>query len=571
MENAGKMATAAILRQKAEDLLIEKPLKSGSPLSEADTLKLIHELQVHQIELELQNEELLLANSAARDAAEKYTELYDSAPSGYFTISQKDEILELNICGSQMLGKERARLKNSRLGLFISRDTRPIYQLFMQKVFTSNAKESCEVTLSVAGNPPLYVHLTGIVTDNGETCHITMVDIAEIKRQSSLINALLDSIPDIIFFKDINGVYLGCNPPFVEFVGKSRDEIVGRTDYDLFDKEIADFFRDHDNHMLELGQTRHNEEWITYPDGRKKLVDTFKAPYLELDGTLIGLLGVSRDITDRKLAEEKLLLANTQIEAANHAKSEFLANMSHEIRTPMNGIIGMTGLLLDTNLDDEQQHYAGIVRSSGETLLCLINDILDFSKIEAKKLDLETLDFDLLNLLDDFVSTLAVRAHEKGLELLCAADLDIPTRLQGDPGRLRQILTNLAGNAIKFTHHGEIAVRVKLVENNEDDILLRFAVQDTGIGISKENLGLIFSDFTQADVSIARQYGGTGLGLAISKQLSELMGGEVGVESEVGQGSEFWFTARLKKTAGRRTNGNALPSRFKQCKNTDCG
>jgi PAS domain S-box-containing protein len=370
---------------------------------------------------------------------------------------------------------------------------------------------------------------------------------AEIKRQSNLINSLLDSIPDIIFFKDINGVYLGCNPAFAEFVGKSRDEIVGMTSYDLFDKDIADAFMDNDKRMLELGRARHNEEWITYPDGRKILLHTAKSPYLGQDGTLIGLLGISRDITDRKLAEEKLLLANAQVEAANIAKSQFLANMSHEIRTPMNGVIGMSGLLRDTELTGDQRRYVDTVCACGESLLSLINDILDFSKIEAKKLDLETLDFDLLNLLDDFVVTLAVRAHEKGLELLCAADLEIPTLLRGDPGRLRQILTNLAGNAIKFTHHGEIAVRVKLAENNKDDVLLRFAVQDTGIGIPKENLGSIFSDFTQADASISRQYGGTGLGLAISKQLSELMGGEVGVDSEVGKGSEFWFTARLSK------------------------
>ena len=410
--------------------------------------------------------------------------------------------------------------------------------------------------LKLSSHTTLIVTISAVLDSEGKVINsiIQHLDISEqkqkeavVKRQSGLINALLDSIPDIIFFKDNNGVYLGCNPPFAELVGKSRDKIVGKTDYDLFDKEIADSFRDTDKHMIELGETRHNEEWITYPDGRKILTETAKTPYVEQDGTLIGLLGISRDITDRKLAEENLLIANEQAEAATRAKSEFLANMSHEIRTPMNGIIGMTGLLLDTNLDDEQRHYAGIVRISGESLLCLINDILDFSKIEAKKLDLETLDFDLLNLLDDFLDTLAVRTHEKGLELLCAADIDIPTRLQGDPGRLRQILTNLAGNAIKFTQHGEIAVRVKLIENNEDDVFLRFVVQDTGIGIPKENLGLIFSDFTQADASIARQYGGTGLGLAISKQLSELMGGEVGVESEVGKGSEFWFTARLKK------------------------
>ena len=291
---------------------------------------------------------------------------------------------------------------------------------------------------------------------------------AETKRQSALINALLDSIPDIIFFKDINGVYLGCNPVFVELVGKSKDEIVGKTDYDIFDKEIADFFIGHDKRVMELGEVRHNEEWVTYPDGRKILVHTIKAPYLQHDKTLIGLLGISRDITDRKLAEENLLIANARADAANRAKSEFLANMSHEIRTPMNGVIGMTGLLLDTELDDEQRGYAEIMRSSGNSLLCLINDILDFSKIEAKKLDLEMLDFDLSSLLDDFAGTMAVRAHEKGLELLCAADLNVPTLLSGDPGRLRQILTNLTGNAIKFTHAGEVSVRVSLVEDESE-------------------------------------------------------------------------------------------------------
>ena len=531
---------------------------------------------------------------------------------------------------------------------------------------------------------------------------VTFIDIterrrneAEILRQQAMISSLLDSIPEPIFFKDRQGVYMGCNPSFAEYVGRAREEIVGKADFEIFDPAAAEAIRADDRQMLVSLQPSRIDEWTVYPSGRRALHDTLKTPYYGPSGELVGILGISRDITarilaeearhemeqrlsfaldatgdgiwdwdiptgrvihnarwceilgfssdflehslpdfsaqvlaeDRPLVEEKLracrdgqsrfqsrhrmqradgrliwvedrgnvvardeaghptrmvgamaditqlveadvtrkasetqlrevlettrqlnrrLLEETErANAASAAKSEFLANMSHEIRTPMNGVIGLTGLLLDTELTLEQRRYAESLRASGEALLGLINDVLDISKIEARKLELETVDFDLLYLLDNIVGGIAPKASAKGLELILGCDPEVPLRLHGDAGRLRQVLTNLLGNAIKFTARGEVALHVSLAAADSSSCLLNFRVCDTGIGIAPAHIETIFDKFSQVDASTTRRFGGTGLGLTISKHLLELMEGSISVLSQEGKGSEFRITLRM--------------------------
>ncbi len=299
------------------------------------------------------------------------------------------------------------------------------------------------------------------------------------------------------------------------------------------------------------------EAEIDLTDGTHYFLNRLNPIPLTVEGSSIVL--IATDITDRRLAEETALKAKQEADIlrereqkANQAKSEFLANVSHDIRTPLNGVIGMTSLLLESGLSAEQRRLAQIVRSSGEILMVLINDILDLSKIEAFQLNLELLDFNLVDVTDEIIALMTIETDKKNLELTCRIDTTCPAFLRGDPGRLRQIIINLINNAVKFTHQGGVALRIQLDEEFEQAVRLRFSITDTGIGIPKDKQNILFLPFTQADIGITRKYGGTGLGLAISKQLAEMMGGAIGFESVEGKGATFWFTAVFEKRSAEK-------------------
>jgi PAS domain S-box-containing protein len=368
-----------------------------------------------------------------------------------------------------------------------------------------------------------------------------------LSEERKVLRALIDNVPDFMYVKDAHCRFLVANLAVARQMGaESPNELVGKTDFDYYPSDLAKTFYEDELRVIRTGQAEVNrEEAGLDAQGHVSQVLTTQVPLRDKTGRVTGLAGIGRDITHIKETQEEMKRAREAAEAASRAKSEFLANMSHEIRTPLNGVIGMTDLALETQLTPEQREYLETVKMSGDSLLTVINDILDFSKIEAGKIDLEAIDFNLRDLLEATLKTLALRADEKGLELLCEVAPELPENVRGDSSRLRQVVTNLVGNAIKFTEAGEVALRVLLDRREDHHMVAQFIVSDTGIGIPESKLGLIFDPFAQADTSTTRKYGGTGLGLTISARLVGMMGGKIWAESEVGRGSHFHFTAKF--------------------------
>lgn len=403
-------------------------------------------------------------------------------------------------------------------------------------------------------------------------------DLARLRDE---LETVLDSVPTVIFFKDLDNKISRCNRAAAAYVGLEIDEISGTSMVELFPEESSRILSE-DKKIIESKKPMIGIlDEITFPSGETRVCVTDKVPLFDAQGRVDGIAVFSVDVSDltraraqAERAARDLEAANRELQAsldranrlvleaasANRAKSRFLADMSHEIRTPLGGIVGVASLLDDNALPQEQREYAAMIRASGQTLLEVVNAVLDISKIEAGMLGLEDLDFDLRSTLRESLEVLEIQTRLKGVAMSREVDDDVPDELRGDPGRLRQILLNLVGNAVKFTEQGSIAVRVSLDGARSKTVRLRFEVRDTGPGIPLDQQQRIFDAFAQGSPSTPRRHGGTGLGLAISGSLVEMMRGEIGLDSAPGQGARFWFTAVLGRTHAARSTAPAPPA-----------
>jgi len=579
---------ANVLRQRAEEKAV-RMTENLEAMSVEEIQRILYELRVHQIELEMQNEHLQRAHVEIDVVRERYYALYDLAPIGYFTLSEHGLFLEANLAASTMLGLDRGTLIKQRISSFILEEDQNIYYFHHNRLFEAfsalglgsvqtnpgqtGEPQACELRMLKNDGTSFWAHLTATVRqDSGAApvSFIAMSDITERKLAEAKIQDALEYAenivetvrePLLVLTPDLK--ILTANRSFYDTFKVTHEETVGNFIFNLGNRQwdipglrtLLEDILPHKN-VFNGYEVEHN-----FPDiGFKTILLNARQIFRKDIGSQIILLAME-DITERKLAE-KLQETNRQLEAttaqaemANATKNTFLANMSHEIRTPLSGMLGMTGLLQETFLTEKQRDYADKIRTNGELLLAVLNDILDFSRMEAGKLHLEIVPFSLKEVISNVVNIFESQAAEKKIWINTTIDPELPAVLMGDPQRMTQVIANLVGNAVKFTDAGCIKLGVKVRRQTETDVELDISVQDTGIGMTEEELSRLFTAFSQADDSTTRRFGGTGLGLAISRKFVKLMGGTIRAESTPGKGSLFTVVLSFLISSGiGRTN-----------------
>ncbi|EWH10413.1 multi-sensor hybrid histidine kinase [Catenovulum agarivorans DS-2] len=503
-------------------------------------------------------------NERTADLTKSQTQLYnliESAPDPMVVTNAKGAISIVNRRAEEMFGYERAELLGQNVEILMPAEYRQAHVSYRASYLKRpefrgmRQNRNLEALTKTGRLIPVEISLSPIESDEGLLVASSLRDITDrkaaekaIAESRQLLQTVIDNSPALIYLKDLQGRYMLVNKEWRKITKLDLDDLVGLTDKQLFPAKIADKFIENDLKVAQSLETLQTEETLTREDGRVEIFMSYKFPVHDADGNLMAVGGISTDITE-------LVQAREYANQANQAKSDFLANMSHEIRTPMNAIIGMSHLALQTDLDQKQRSYIDKVHRSAEALLGIINDILDFSKIEAGKLNIEKVPFRLEDVLDDLTNLVGLKAEEKGIELHYSVAADMPLALIGDPLRLGQILVNLGNNAVKFTETGgEVVVSLWAEDVEQEQIVLNCCVKDTGIGMSAEHQNKLFQSFSQADSSTTRKYGGTGLGLTICKKLTEMMNGEIWVESELGHGSEFCFKVLIDKQKNAQNN-----------------
>jgi len=550
--------------------ILERSVRSSKLLEE--TRRQAEALQAQAATLEAQATELEAQQTALKDTEAWYRGIIESAPDGMLVTDARGTIMLTNPKLDAMFGYDAGELIGKPIEQLVPTELRKNHAESRERFAHSHTTSINGELRGLRKDGSVFEAEIGRsllpeVGNRGVSLCASVRDIAqrkqaeqrlqaafdEVAQTKNLMQAVLDNSPTDIYLKDINGRFLLINASFAAYLkkyfGLEPEQILGHTIVDATGDHRDPWGEETDAQVLAKGslmEFEHNME----RDGRQEFRQVFKFPLRDGQGRIYAICVIRQDISEKKRLEQDMLHAKEAAEEATRAKSDFLANMSHEIRTPMNAIIGMSHLALQTDLDKKQRNYIAKVHRAGENLLGIINDILDFSKIEAGKMGMEAVAFHLEDVMDNLANLVGMKTEDKGLELLFNTAADVPTALIGDPLRLGQILINLGNNAAKFTETGEIVIGVEKVSQDDNAVELHFWVKDSGIGMTGEQCAKLFQSFSQADASTTRKYGGTGLGLAISKNLVELMGGRIWVDSTPGQGSTFHFHARFGVQAG---------------------